>query len=743
MSQAFGWENSNWIAVCAQDNQYYEFPLVLNAEGVVQWNTAYWGDANDLLNTIIQLGTPYAEADLFALDCSTQSADVLWIFHPNYPTAVVERLSATKWAYSTSFPGTDPNEPAYRGTPDVVKTGYSGLGQAIVNVTQANPCVITVAAISGVFSDGERVYVNGIAGGGAELNQGEYLVSAGLTNGDGTFSFEPLDPVTGATIDSTKFTIPKNATPNSAGTSYTIQYAGGGFVVAVVPLFSASGDYPACGCLYNQRLCVAGSDNNPTRLYGSVEDDYPNFICDPTADDYGVQFTLVSQKLDQILNMIGTPNAMILGTAGGVWVMAGSNQSALSQTNVIAAKQTTVGVGRLQPQLVNESAIFVSRSTRIVVFLVYDFVSNQWNNFDLTRLNRNITIGTSEETSGIVQTSFQVEPYPIFWAVRADGQLLGLVFNKADQVFAWLRVNMLPEGGKIESVAAISQQNEEDQVAIVVNRTIDGVEQRYFEYFMPQELFGDLSNAFFVHCGQQWYGGAAINITGISQASPAIVTAPGHGIIDGDKVQIFGVLGMTEINQEKTEAYTAQPTDPDTFELLGVDSTGFSAYTGGGTVRKVANQVTGMSYLLGQIAVAVGDGALIMGETEITADTITFPYYSNLITVGIPYQVIIQPSNPVLSSPAQTTRGMRQKLNRVTLSLYQSMGGQVGTDLDHMYDITYGPGTSAQVPAMNTLELTRDLDADWGAESTLIVTQDEPFPFTLRGLVLRMSYNTD
>lgn len=44
---------------------------------------------------------------------------------------------------------------------------------------------------------------------------------------------------------------------------------------------------------------------------------------------------------------------------------------------------------------------------------------------------------------------------------------------------------------------------------------------------------------------------------------------------------------------------------------------------------------------------------------------------------------------------------------------------------------------------MPTLELTRDLDADWDDSSTFYITQDVPLPFTLRGLVMRMSYNQD
>jgi Ubiquitin-activating enzyme E1 FCCH domain len=335
--------------------------------------------------------------------------------------------------------------------------------------------------------------------------------------------------------------------------------------------------------------------------------------------------------------------------------------------------------------------------------------------------------------------------------VRADGQLIGLVFNQQDQVFAWFRVNMLPGGGKIESVASIAQPDEEDQIAVIVNRTVNGLAQRYFEYFMPQELFSDLSNAFFVHCGQQWKGSGPFDITYIGIGSPCIVTAPGHNFVNGQKVQISGVDGMSDpanqqsINQDKTEYYTVANSDTGagTFELSGMDTSTWSPYVSGGTVMQVANEVTGMSYLIGNNVVAVGDGAVILDSTEVTSDTVTFPYYSNIITIGLPYTVKIQPTNPIISTPVMTSQGQKQKLDRITLSLYQAMGGQFGIDESHLYDIVYGTGAQLQQPSMFTGELTRDMDADWDDESTFYVEQSVPLPFTLLGLVMRMNFNLD
>jgi hypothetical protein len=736
--------DNNYVGQCISSNQNDKFPLGFNtfaSPANVVWNSAYW-EPSSILEPAIELVVPYLEDDLFALDCSTQSADVLWIFHPNYPPGMIERLSANSWQYSLTLPGQQSGEPAYRGTLDVVKTGYSALGQNITLISQANPCVVVLASSSASqpFLDGSRIYINECSG-LVSLNEGEFLVSGmaygsvgiSVTDSAGVITtvtgigwyFTPQDPNTGASIDSSSYQ----------------QYTGGGFAVQVVAMFAATGDYPACGALYQERLMVGGSNNNPTQLNGSVEDDYPDFICDPNANDYAVQYTLVSNQVNQLLNMVGTPNALVIGTSGGIWIVAGSNSSALSQTDVTASQQSSGGVSSLQPQVVNGSAIFVSRSARIVTFLAYNFVTNQWDNTDLTRLNRNITIGPSAAMSGIAQTAFQMEPYPIYWAVRNDGQLIGLVFNTQDQVYAWFRVNM--GAGLIESVAVISGQNQEDQIVVVVNRTINGVTQRYVEYFMPQELFGQLSNAFFVNCGLQWQGVGPFNITGITNAVPAVVTAPGHTLVNGQTVAIASVLGMTQVNTNPLQAWTVANVSGDTFQLQGSDSTAWGAYTGGGTVEQVTNQVTGMSYLMGQKVTAVGDEAVIFTGI-VTADAVVFGSYANQIAIGLPYSSTIEPMNPVLGDQKNTSKSKRQKFTRVNLSMFESVGGMVGTDASHLYNIDYTQGTPNPIPpgspaTLFTGNVINDLDAEWTDEGTIHIVHSDPFPYTLRSVTPRLS----
>ena len=748
----------------------------------------------DAYGDAYEVTTPYSEADLFDLDVDTQSADVLYIFHHLYPPMTLNHFGDANWTLTAIN---------VTGTLDAA-TSSSGIPKSITGITNSNPAVVTCQGHG--FATGSKVYINHVVG-MVEVNYQTYTVTGYGTvvayNASSTYpvgavvsvgSYAAVDVVNGkylyvatafgtvfagpipvmpvitvlsnsidtlaasyvsptltiklanstaaknsadliqtairsvAGIDCSAWTVTENEAYASSrpttgitgvsstmvlnntyytclaivggsatntshfpaaealwwergspvgdpvnqfalngvdSTAYT-PYISGGTAVQVVPLFAAAGDYPSCGALYGQRLVVGGSDNNPSKFWASVVGDYTNYISDPEADDYAAIFTLASQKVDQILDMIATPNALLMGTDSGVWAITGANGAPFSAISINAAKQTTIGGCKVRPQLLNDSAIFVSNSGRLAIFLLYNFVQNQWDNYDLTRLNRSITIGTSAETSGIVQTGFQIEPYPVFWAVRKDGQLLGLIFNKQDQVFAWFRINMLPEGGAIESVAVISHESDEDQVWISVRRN----GQRGNEYFAPHEIFGQLSNAYFVHCGLR------------------------------------------------------------------------------NTSNAPTRTVSGLTYLRGQEVVAVGDGSRLAvgGKSTFMVPPngeLTFDTPASQITVGLPYTQTMQPANLVVAASGGTSRGMKQKLRRVTLSIYQGVGGKYGTDPAYMYAIPYGESFLGNPPAMYTGEVTVDCDCDWDAQAKLIITNDEPFPFTLRGLVARLEFNPD
>ncbi len=76
---------------------------------------------------------------------------------------------------------------------------------------------------------------------------------------------------------------------------------------------------------------------------------------------------------------------------------------------------------------------------------------------------------------------------------------------------------------------------------------------------------------------------AAKVITGITAANPPVVTSSTHGYANGDIVRIADVVGMVQVNDR---AFVVANQTTNTFELKGVDGTGYTAYASGGNAYK-------------------------------------------------------------------------------------------------------------------------------------------------------------
>lgn len=82
-----------------------------------------------------------------------------------------------------------------------------------------------------------------------------------------------------------------------------------------------------------------------------------------------------------------------------------------------------------------------------------------------------------------------------------------------------------------------------------------------------------------------------MSITGATQAAKCVLTIAGHNLDWGESIAIAAVGGMTQLNGN---TYTAEVIDANTVYILSggayVNSTGYSAYTSGGTATFVALQ---------------------------------------------------------------------------------------------------------------------------------------------------------
>jgi hypothetical protein len=110
-------------------------------------------------------------------------------------------------------------------------------------------------------------------------------------------------------------------------------------------------------------------------------------------------------------------------------------------------------------------------------------------------------------------------------------------------------------------------------------------------------------------------------IEAATKANPCVITITGHPFYNGDTVKIENIGGMTEL--EGDEVVVAGRT-ADTFQLSGVNSTGFGTFTSGGTVRLIKRPLVlgtpGLGGAAGQNNGATG-GTSTFGDASANSGT--------------------------------------------------------------------------------------------------------------------------
>jgi len=80
-----------------------------------------------------------------------------------------------------------------------------------------------------------------------------------------------------------------------------------------------------------------------------------------------------------------------------------------------------------------------------------------------------------------------------------------------------------------------------------------------------------------------------VAVTGVTQASPGVITATAHGYADGDNLLVADIVGMTELNGRTIEVASSTA---NTFEItdhfgVALDTSGFTVYISGGTLARI------------------------------------------------------------------------------------------------------------------------------------------------------------
>ncbi len=544
--------------------------------------------------------------------------------------------------------------------------------------------------------------------------------SEGIDSGTMTYNLTALSFDVKGVVDIT-------AVDSNVSATGTIQHLLGGASATTrwsEGAWSLDEGFPATVSFYEERIVYAATTNNPQTLWFSQTDDWPNFLAGALDSD-AMNYTIAADQVN-VIRWLSPQSWLLIGTIGGEWkIGSGNNEDPLTPTQIVAKRQSNNGSAYLQPVMVNNVILYTQRHARKVYELVFSFEVDSWLSPDLTVLSEHIA------ESGITQMAFQKTPDPILWTITAGGEIAAMTYQRSQDVVAWHR--QTSGAADFESVAVIPGATE-DEVWVSVERTINGSTVRYIEQFQPRDFGSDQNDIFFVDSGLSFDGGAAVTITDITTANPAVVTAAAHGFSDGEQVKIASVSGMSEVNEV---VYTVDDADTNTFslnDLVGTDinSIDFTSYQSGGTARQVENNFTTLSHLEGE-TVDIVAGGRFYGTDTVASSTITLNDYYNTVHIGLNYISKLQPMK--LEIPGQGISGRTKRVTDIGFRLFETLQCKYGPSetgiLDTVNLFDDFSDEIEPVPSLFTDEIKMEFDGDYETSGDIYIQVDEPVPCTV------------
>lgn len=477
----------------------------------------------------LSLTVPYQEEDLPDLRWS-QSADVIYFTHPDYPPYKLERRGHTTWSLVRVAFDDGPYLPQ-NATATTLTLG----------ATSGDDVTLTASSATGINNDE----------GFSEDDVGR-LVRFAPSGEPGWAVITYVQSSTAALVDIMR---------SPASATATAKWSLGAW--------SDATGWPAVVTFFEQRTVWANTTGQPQTFWmsqsGDLENMRPDSYEDNTVevqDDDGLDFTIASDQVNAI-GWMSPGRQLLLGTSGGEWSVT-SDGPVVIPSDIDVKRESTNGSADIQPIRISSIVLFIQRAKRKLRELVFSFETDGFRAPDLTILADHITKG------GLREIAYKQEPDSLVYCVREDGVLPVLTYRREEDVVGWSRTIMGGAFGSdepvVESVAVIPGNSTTgtegaDECWLIVKRTINSATARYIEVFEepfegpnPDDYDNEVDfraavlaaqkEAFYLDSGLIYDGSSTSTLTGLDHLEGETVGVWGNGAVMADKVVSSGSIAL-------------------------------------------------------------------------------------------------------------------------------------------------------------------------------------------------------
>jgi hypothetical protein len=547
--------------------------------------TAFVVGSNWLSQTIYEVPSPYGENDLAALRFA-QSADVMFIVHPDYQPRELIRSYDTSWAFALYDFQNGPFRLANDDTTFTMQASVTtGTGTLTASTAFFHPTHVGALMQLNHPIEGQAM-AQAITGSGTS----SYIACGGtwriITHGtwtgkikveksdDNGATWTALRQFTGANdfnVDTygsedmsngaLPFRIRVNTTTMSSGTcnvdltsdpyqsqgiaeitGYTSTTVVNATVQRVLGATATTSNWaegawspyrgwPSAVTFSQDRLIFSGTSYDPQTMWMTQTGNYYDFMRnDPLVDSDGITINLPSQKLNAINGLVSLLQLLTF-SSGAEFSIGGTNNNVFSPVSMQTKLNSYTGSSGVQPCVIVNRAIYVQSRGCVVRDMGYDVFTDTFSGANLSILSNHLFTNYN-----IVEMAYQQDPDSLVWCVRDDGKLLCMTYMREQEVLAWSWCDTYEGDDLFESVCTIPATGY-NEVWVVVNRN----GQRMIERMDKRLASTQRTDQFFVDSGL------------IYDSSDAPIVDSNLAFLS----HFDGVQGATSFTDEKGNAITA------------------------------------------------------------------------------------------------------------------------------------------------------------------------------------------
>lgn len=535
----------------------------------------------------VDITTPYSDEDIWDLKFA-QSADTLYIAHPDFQTRVLKHVSDDNWPISFysyvngpfMFPNTDTTKTllpqssqtkiisnfdifaathvgalfqlSYWNDSEIQNNSFNGIGAGTAVRSGGTWRVITTGNWSGTLWL-ERSDDNGTTW--QILQKWSSTASDSNVNtfgteervGDKPFLLRLNSSVTAGTAvsrlsaDGFEWNAIFQVTAFTDNRHVNVQLTNGlpdGLTYIATSIWSEGSwsDYrgwPSTVGFIQDRLTFAATASEPQTWWATKSGNYIDFgRSSPLVDSDGITVNLQSRVINPIVAIRPFLNTALLMTNFSEWSVSSTSGGALTPSTVITKLQGTRGSGKVDPIMVGNRVIFVEPRGSAVRDMEYQYFTDTFTSDKISNDYDHLFNGYT-----IVDMAYQQEPDSLIWMVRSDGNLICCTYLREQQLIAFSRHDTNNGTDLFESVAVIPGSNV-DEVWVVVKRGSNRTIERML-------LRNDTTDPHFVDCSFFYNGGPRSSFTGQNQWNGYNVAILADGFVLPQQAISSGTLTLS------------------------------------------------------------------------------------------------------------------------------------------------------------------------------------------------------